>query len=432
MTDPVVRRIGYYVRATSREDIQTASSFYLIRPVTGMPELAKVGAGAVSIQWARGWRAERTYKIGQSGASEDPVIGYLWEGTRRWQGVDTNSPSLESLMAQAQPPFSDMSKPESLTDFAKYAFPSASSSEDFLVLFGHGGPPTIGLWMREFSLPVDGALATVRQISAVVAASTKNGEPQDQPPTPAAPMTLFSVGQSLREVVSLRGRKLTALVSCQCFMATIESLYEYRTVCEFLLASQPLLPVPAWPHDELVRCVLDTQQRPKTALQRFMKYFEKHLNLGSKYSTISLTDMEDVAGFFTCFGRFVDCCVTADSKLIFTAFLAVGEKYAGDIVIDRKLGLVDFRKFLAHLSNELPADQAPALNTVIGALQNWIKQYIAVTHGDRELSGLSVVLPLPNFATASNILQAYSATCSLGRDFPEWVEFLEKLNATPH
>lgn len=140
--------------------------------------------------------------------------------------------------------------------------------------------------------------------------------------------------------------------------------------------------------------------------------------------------MDDVAIFFTCFGRFVDCCANADSQLLFPAILAVGEKHAGDIVIDSKLGLVDFRKFLEHLAVELPADQIPDLHTVIDELLNWIKQSITVTHGDRDLSGLSAVLPLPNFATASSILDAYSASCSLGHDFPAWVAFLKKLNAT--
>ena len=430
MADPAARRIAFYVRATSRVDTQTASSFYLIRPVMGMPELAKVDAGAVSIQWARGWCAERTYVTGQFNASEDPVIGYLWEGTRRWQCTDINSPSLESLTTQAQPTFSDMSQPESLTDFVRYAFPSAASGEDFLVLFGHGGPPTIGLWMRELSLSDGDALAAVGQTSGAEILGVTNGVPNTQPPTPAAPMTLLGVGEGLRKAVRLNGRKLTALVSCQCFMATIESLYEYRTVCDFLLASQPLLPVPVWPHDVLVRAVLDTKQPPKTALQQFMKYFETHLQSRSKNSTISLTDMDDVATFFTCFGRFVDCCANADSKLLFPAILAVGEKHSGDIVIDSKLGLVDFRKFLEHLAVELPADQIPNLHTIIDELLNWIKQSITVTHGDRDLSGLSAVLPLPNFATASNILDAYSASCSLGHDFPAWVALLEKLNAT--
>jgi hypothetical protein len=216
-----------------------------------MLEIRGLGTNAISIQWSRRTAEELTYGRGPNGEASDLVIfgGDLWVGTRRWQLTDTNLPTLKDVAKFEPPALADMSQPEALADFVKYALPTNGTSQDFLVLFGHGGPPQTGLWTVILKLPELHLLALPE-----LRLLAKKTQKLDIMRAIHAPMTLLQVGKGLRSAISSRGgSKLEALVSCQCLMATIESLYEFRSVCKFFLTSEPVLSIPTWPHFK--RCI---------------------------------------------------------------------------------------------------------------------------------------------------------------------------------
>ena len=301
----------------------------------------------------------------------------LWKDALRWKWSPAQR--LVGIRKLGQAPIhGDMGTQEALAEFVSDSF-AKPAERNILMLWGHGGASLVALEIVRLTTGPAGIakLASVPEVPPVTKA-LKSKRMAAAPHLFQAVHDLvdasnqvlgsgpgkLSLGQVAAGLESgLRGKRLDALLLCECQMASLEVAYEYRKHARYLVGSEELLAAAEWPHAGwLSYCAANPEKPTPALLAELLRQFEdlaRTAKGGLDTYTLSCIDMDQIDA------------LAAKLDTLVTAFGNASDK-EWRAALDARKGLrqfgfmpapvltIDLISFLTELSRRLPKSAAIA------------------------------------------------------------------------
>jgi hypothetical protein len=444
-------RIAMYLKADMDLSTTEMCAQTVLKPIYASQEL-KAASPSPDIRF-QCVRAEAADTEGH----DDPVLGSnrvkigpdLWKDAVRWKWSPAQK--LVGIRKQGQAPIhGNMGTQEALAEFVSDSF-AKPAERNILVLWGHGGASLVAL---EIVRPTTGPSGNAKLASI----------PHKPPVTKAlkskkmaaAPHLFQAVHQlvdasnqvlgsgpgklSLGQVAAglqggLRGKRLDALLLCECQMASLEVAYEYREHARYLIGSEELLSAAEWPHAAwLSFCAANPEKSTPALLAELLRRFEvlaRTAKGGLDTFTLSCLDLDQVDAL----------AATLDGLV--TAFGNASDK-EWRVALDARKGLrqfgsmpapvltIDLISFLTDLSRRLSKSAATAI-AAKACLAAANKAVAGNKAGKSNATGLSIYFPVSaKDAAIADPLRTYWPQSGNAPRFSRehrWVKFLADFQA---
>ena len=446
----VTPRIAMYLKADKDSSTTEMCTRYVLKPIYASMEL-KAASPVPDIR----------FQCVRAGADDtegrdDPILGptrvkvgpNLWKDALRWNWSPTGK--LASIRKQGTAPVhGNMGTSSALAEFTAESF-RQSAERNMLMLWGHGGASLVALMVAPIPRPLAGtSRAAVRRtptVSSVLSpvrtaeaphlfqavhqlVDASNGILGGGP----GKLTLGQVAAGLKD--GLNGKRLDALMLCQCQMASLEVAYEYRDFARFLVGSEELLAASEWPHATwLAHCASHPQQSTPELLAELLRQFDKVASTikgGLDTYTLSCIDLDQIDALASKIDGLASAFGKATDKEWRAALAArKGLREFGDM--PAPVLTVDLISFLNALSARLPKTSATnaAVKSCLTAAKNTVAGNKA---GQSSAKGLAIYFPVsPQDAARADPLRTYWPQSGVAPAFSrdhQWVKFLADFHA---
>lgn len=274
----------------------------------------------------------------------------------------------------------DMSRVDTLVDFARWVFEYYPAEHYLLVLWNHGG----GFKARGYSV-------------------TRNLLWDDHPVYDAS-MTIPELATALSQIRDLLGRPVDLVGMDACLMAMAEVAYEIRDLADYMVASENTEWIAGWPYDDILQSLSEnTTMSPAGLAGVIVDCFIAYYSVGdlATQSAVDLSRMEAVANATDALARELSASFSSNATLLgrFRNQILAQVQYFddnNDISIDSN---TDNYVDLYHLAQLLENDPAFPLSVrnAAGHLMSVLDSAIIANGntggGVKEAHGLSIWMP---------------------------------------
>lgn len=274
----------------------------------------------------------------------------------------------------------DMSRVDTLVNFARWVFKYYPAERYLLVLWNHGG----GFKARGYSV-------------------TRNLLWDDHPVYDSF-MTIPGLANALSQIRNLLGRPVDLVGMDACLMAMAEVAYEIRGLAGYMVASENFERVVGWPYDYILQALSEnTTMSPAdlagVIVDRFISYYSAG-DLATQ-SAIDLSRMEAVANATDALARKLSDAFSSNATLLdrFRNQILAQVQYLddnNDIFIDRTIdNYVDLYHLAQLLANDtvFPSSVRDAAFQLMSVLDSTIITNGNTGGGVKNAHGLSIWLP---------------------------------------
>ncbi|OAQ19876.1 hypothetical protein TDIS_2006 [Thermosulfurimonas dismutans] len=291
----------------------------------------------------------------------------------------------------------DMSRVDTLVNFARWVFEHFPADHYLLVLWNHGG----GFKARGYSV-------------------TRNLLWDDNPDYDSS-MSLPRLADALSQIRDFLGRPIDLVGMDACLMAMAEVAYEIRGLASYMVGSENFEWVVGWPYDHILQALSENATMGSSELARVIvgRFINYYLNYSSSslatQSAIDLSLMDIIANATDVLARELLSVFSSNATLFdhFRNQILAQVQYFddnNDTFIDRTIdNYVDLYHLAQLLANDpgFPSSVRDAASQLMSILDSAIIANANTGDGVKDAHGLSIWLPhAPDYTSYISLYRA--------------------------
>lgn len=277
----------------------------------------------------------------------------------------------------------DMGNAQTLTEFIKWGITHYPAKHYLVDIWNHGGG-----WHYVNNIKVKSNFANNDMIINNISYDDKTGHS----------ISTAELGQSMREVTAMLGRKIDILGTDACLMAMIEVLSEVQDSVQYFAGSEEVIPGNGWEYKSFLTKVYEASNaNPNEALAPIevghilADTYYKSYNLSPKWNTevtFSIVDLEKISGLW---GAMKDLGAALQTQP--TETLNDVKKISVDTQAFTRLDYLDLGDFMNRLrQNPKMKDLVPFIDNVLAQMNEMVK-YNYVTKNYENSHGIAFWFP---------------------------------------